>query len=174
MNEEIIWTKTILKVYRYLERISGAIDRLVLRCGLGSGSFNSQMFYQNNVLSISQKIIDLSERKVTLINLKVLTETILKKLKAEDAKILIEKYVDGRKYKDICLRNQISLRTIYRRLESSENAFARLLVAKGYGWQKLSQMLAKENWILSVYNQLKEKNDDFDLSSSFLDRAVSM
>lgn len=174
MNEEIIWTKTILKVYRYLERISGAIDKIVLRCGLGSGNFNTQTLYYNNVLSISQKIIDLSERKVTLINLKVLTESILKKLKVEDSRILIEKYVDGRKYKDISSRNQISLRTVYRRIGASEETFSRLLVAKGYTSRKLSEMLAKENWILSVYNQFKEKNDDFDLSSSFLDRAVSM
>ncbi len=174
MNEEIIWTKTVLTVYRYLERISGAIDKIVLRSGLGSGNVYGQNYLYNNVYSISQKIIDLSERKVTLINLKVLTEELLKKLKAEDVKILLERYVEGRKYKEIAQRNGISLRTVYRRLDASEAVFARLLVARGYSSSKLKAMTQNEKWIMSVYNHIKEKSEDFSVSASFLARAVSM
>lgn len=174
MKEEIIWTKTILTVYRYLERVSGAIDKIVVRSGLSSGNVYGQNYLYNNVLSISQKIIDLSERKVTLINLKVLTEEILKKLKPEDVKILIERYVDGKKYKDIAERNGISLRTVYRRLDASEEIFARFLSVRGYTPSKLSLMLSKEKWILNAFNHIKEKSEDFSVSASFLARAVSM
>lgn len=174
MKEDLIWSKTILTVYRYLERVAGAIDRIVLRSGLGSGNIYGQNYLYNNVLSISQKIIDLSERKITLINLKVLTEDILKKLKAEDLKILLERYVDGRKYKDIGTRNNISLRTVYRRLEASEIAFARFLDVRGFSSERLLKMLEHEKWILSVYQHIKEKSEDFSVSASFLARAVSM
>ncbi len=174
MKENLVWTKTILTVYRYLERVSGAIDKIVLRSGLGSGNIYGQNYLYNNVLSISQKIIDLSDRKIALINLKVLTEDILKKLKSEDVKILLDRYVDGRKYKDICLRNNISLRTVYRRLEASEIAFARFLNVRGFASDELFNMLKSEKWILSVYNHIKEKSEDFSVSASFLARAVSM
>lgn len=174
MNEDLVWSKTILTVYRYLERLSGAIDKIVLRSGLSSGNIYGQNYLYNNVLSISQKIIDLSERKVTLINLKVLTEDIFKKLKREDLKILLERYVEGKKFKDIGEANNISLRTVYRRLEASENAFARFLSVRGYTDDKLLNMLSQEKWILSVHNHIKEKSEDFSVSASFLARAVSM
>lgn len=174
MKEEIIWTKTILTVYRYLERVSQAIDKIVVKSGLSSGNVYGQNYLYNNVLSISQKIIDLSERKVTLINLKVLTEGIFKKLKAEDVAILVEKYVDGRKYKDIAERNNISLRTVYRRLDSAEEFFARILLARGFTPEKLSVMLENEKWILSAFNHIKEKSEDFFISTSFLAKAVSV
>ena len=103
MNEEMVWSKTILTVYRYLERVSNAIDKIVRRSGLSSGNIYGQNYLRNNVLSISQKMIDLSERKVTLINLKVLTDEIFTKMKKEDACLLIERYIDGKKVKDIAL-----------------------------------------------------------------------
>lgn len=174
MNEEIIWSKTILTVYRYLERVAGSIDKIVLRSGLSSGNIYGQNYLYNNVLSISQKLIDLSERKVTLINLKVLTEEILKKLKQEDVKILIDRYIDGRKFKDIALRNEVSMRTVYRRLDASEASFARFLQVKGFPASKLAKMLANEKWIMSAYQHIKDKSEDFSITTSFLARAVSV
>lgn len=174
MNEDLVWTKTILTVYRYLERISDAIDKIVLESGLNCGKFYHQNYYYNNVLSISQKMIDLSERKVTLINLKLLTEQVLGRLKEKNVSILIARYVDGCKYREICDRCHISLRTIYRRLEVSELEFSRRLIARGYDANSLHKMLANEKWILSVYNHLKEKKNEFEVSPAFLAKVVSM
>jgi hypothetical protein len=111
---------------------------------------------------------------VTLINLKVLTENILKKLKKSDLKILLERYVDGRKFKEIAERNGVSLRTVYRRLESSENAFERLLTARGYNPLKLKVMLQDEKWICGIFSHLKEKDGDFDFENFSIAKAVSM
>ena len=38
MKNDELWAKTLLSVYRYLERIAGAIDKIILRSGLNSAN----------------------------------------------------------------------------------------------------------------------------------------
>ena len=38
MNSDCVWAKTLLSVYRYLERIAGAIDKIIEKTGLGSAN----------------------------------------------------------------------------------------------------------------------------------------
>lgn len=174
MKNELLWTKTILSVYRYLERICGAIDKIVMKSALGSCNIVGQSFFYNNVYSISQKIIDLSERKVSLINLKILTEEVLEKISKNDAKLLIKKYFDGEKCREIAQDMDISMRTLFRKLESAQTSFSKNLKLKGYDDEKIFQMLKNEKWIVNVYERLKNKDDEVVLSSNYLERAASM
>lgn len=175
MKNKNIWTKTLLTVYRYLERIAGAIDKIIMQSALSSNNLTTQNYFYNNVLSVSQKILDLSERKVTLINLKVLIEQTLGELDKNDALILIEKFVDGDKTKDIMAKNNISMRTVFRKIENAQNSFSSKLLIKGYNDEKLSQMLKDEGWILNVHGRYSVKDEEeISLSGVYLAKAVSM
>ena len=174
MNNEILWTKTILSVYRYLERISNAIDKIVKRSAFASGCLTQQNYYYNNVLSISQKIIDLSQRKITLINLKVLIDDVLKTISKKDAQILIERYIDCDKCKDIAQRHKLSIRTVFRRIEMAEVAFTKTIKLKGFCASKMSNFLKDEKWITNVYCRLAQKDEDICLSNCFIEKAASM
>ena len=92
MKNNVVWTKTMLSVYRYLQRVAGAMDRMILERGLHCTNLLGQNYFNNNVYSVTQKLIDLSQRKVTLINLKILVEETLGTIGCENAQILIEKY----------------------------------------------------------------------------------
>jgi len=176
MKRELIWARTLLSVYRYLERISGAIDKIIMQSALNSSNILGQNYFYNNVYSITQKLIDLSERKITIINLKLLTEEILKELSVRDAQLLIEKYFDRQKFKDIAERSDVSIRTVFRKLETAETNFNKRLIAKGYNDLKLKQFLKNENWIMQVHDRLTSKNvgEELDLSDIYLAKAVSM
>lgn len=175
MKHDYLWAKTILSIYRYLERIAGAIDKIIFQRGIGSANICDQNYYYNNILSVSQKIIDLSERKVTLINLKLIVEDTLKVINQEDAEILIEKFLDGLKMKDIEERHNFSPRTAFRKVDGAVRSFASGLSVKGYNDSKLEEMLKKETWVFRVYEQLSAKSDDnLSLSKVFLAKAVSM
>ena len=175
MKKDLLWAKTLLSVYRYLERLCGSIDKIINRTGLSSINVNSQTFYYNNVYSITQRIIDLSHRKVTLINLKLLIEDILQKMRPCEAKCLISRYVDGTKRRVMAEHEAVSLRTIFRRIERAEASFSKILLAKGYDEVKICKMLIDEQWIHNVYSRIAEKDeDDFCLSNLFLQRAVSI
>lgn len=175
MKNDYVWAKTLLGVYRYLERIAGAIDKIVEKTGLGSANICGQNYFYNNIFAVSQKMIDLSERKVTLINLKILVEETLKKIPAEDAEILIEKFFDGVKIRELVERHDISMRTAFRKLEGATKSFASVLVAKGFDDERLKDMLKNEHWIMQVYERLLFKDvEDVSLSGLFLKKAVAL
>ena len=48
-KDEILWTKTLLSVYRYLERICGAIDKIILQRALNCSNVTGQNYFYNNV-----------------------------------------------------------------------------------------------------------------------------
>lgn len=175
MKNNLLWAKTLLSVYRYLERIAGAIDKLILKSGLGCTNVSGQNYFYNNVFAISQKIIDLSQRKVTLINLKILIEDTLSEIDQSDAQILIERFFDGVKARELCEKHGISMRTAFRKIDGGLNSFSKKLAMKNYGEDRLSHMLKNENWINNVYQRLLNQNEeDVSLSNSFLEKAVNL
>lgn len=145
MKQDLLWTKTILSVYRYLSRVCGAIDKIIEKTALGSANFGVQTYYFNNVMSISQRIIDLSQRKVTLINLKILVDDCLKGIGQDDAKILIARYFDGEKRKQLAEKFNISMRTVFRRVECAEVSFSKVLRLKGFDDEKMKDFLRTKN-----------------------------
>lgn len=175
MKGDYVWARTLLSVYRYLERIAGAIDKIVEQTGLGSANICGQNYFYNNIFTVSQKMIDLSERKVTLINVKLLVENSLRKIDPEDAEILIEKFFDGVKTKDIVERHGISMRTAFRKIDCAIKSFASALVLQGFDTDRLQQTLKDEHWIIQVHDRLLAKDEeDVSLSEMFLKKAVVM
>ena len=174
MKNELAWTSTILTVYKYLERICGAIDKIIMQRALGSTNIVGQNYFYNNTLAVSEKIIDLSERKITLINLKVLIEETLAEINQNDAQILIYKYVDCLRHREIADACGVGLRTIFRKTASAEATFKSRLCSKGYNDIKLKDMLRNEGWINNIYSNLVEKDNGFEISNAYLARAVSM
>lgn len=158
-----LWAKTSLSVYRYLERIADAIDRLVESKAINSFYVNSSNFFTNGVSVVADKIIELSERKVKLINFKVLIEKALTSCDAEQASLLIEKYFDGEKVKDIVAKHGLSMRTYFRKLNAAENAFYCELVHVGFTDEKLNQYLSSEKWIMEVMRRYAQDEKDVEV-----------
>ena len=134
------WGKTILTIYKYLERIAGAIDKLVERQALNSYYYFKENTQNNGVLNVAEKIIELSERKVRLINIKVLTEESLKKCEKKLAELLIYRYIDGDRSEDIAKRLALSERTYFRRLNQAEDQFLHNFIVKGFTENKLKEI----------------------------------
>lgn len=152
------WTKTLLGTYRYLENIAGAIDKIVMKTALNSFHFCREEC--NNVYSISNKIIDLADRKVTIINLKIIIDEVLMEIPESDAKLLIERYFENVKCRVMAENFGVSMRTLFRKLTNAENNFTKKLIAKGYGENRLNELLKNEKWILNYYDQVAHKGGE--------------
>lgn len=158
-----LWAKTSLSVYRYLERIADAIDRLVESKAINSFYVSSSNFFTNGVSVVADKIIELSERKVKLINFKLLIENALTSCDAEQASLLVEKYFDGEKVKDIVAKHGLSMRTYFRKLNAAENAFYCELAHAGFTDEKLNQYLSSEKWIMEVMRRYAQDEKDVEV-----------
>ncbi len=172
MNSNI-WSKTILSIYPYLSKIADTIDRVVERRALNSFYVSSVDYGKNDTLSVVNKLIELSERKVVLINLKVLVDKCLRSIDRTMARVLIAKYISKKKGKDITEFLGIPERTFYRKIKEGETAFYEALEKEGYDEKKLEVFLKDEEWIFDVKAGFeKEKEVDFD--NNFIKKKVAI
>ena len=146
--------KTILMVYRYLDRIADAIDRLIERRALNSFYVGVLGNNDNSIYSVADYIINLSERKIKLINLKILIDMALEDCPILAGQILIEKFMDNEKSFDIAKRHNLSERTYFRRLNEALDNFSASLSKLGFCENKLIDYISSEKWIMEVYNRL--------------------
>ena len=159
------WSKTILSIYKYLEALSNSIDDLVLKKSINSAFYNNGRF--NNCYDCANKIMQLTERKINLINIKILVDNTFSKMPLKYRQILALAYVDNVKSEKIAEIMHISLRTFFRKKNDALNSFAKNLVLQGYTNEKLESMFYGEHWLKNLYdkNQLIEngelKTDEF-------------
>ncbi len=173
MNSNV-WAKTILSVYPYLEKLASAIDRIIERRALNSFYVSSTDVYKNNVYDVANNIIELGERKVVLINLKVLTEDILKACDRLQAKLLISKYISRKSTKEICEMFSLSSRSFFRKIIDAEIAFEKELRIKGYNHERLKNFLKDETWIFSVKDEYETSKNEITLDLKKLKRKVAL
>lgn len=158
-----VWAKTILSVYKYLDRVVGAIDKLVREEAFNSFYYSGVNQYKNGTIDVANRIIEMSERKVRLVNLKVLADKALQECNRGSAQILIQKYMDGESSQEIAQRHNLNIRTYFRHLINAEENFAALLAKEGFDDKKLCSYLAGERWIMEVYDNLKNGENECDV-----------
>jgi|LGOV01.1.fsa_nt_gb hypothetical protein len=139
-----LWSKTFLNVYRSLPKIAEAIDKIVLSSGL---NLSADTYYTAN------KIIELTNRKMVLINLKLLIEETLKSLTSENSKLLFLKYADKLKSAEIAELFEISTRTYFRKNNLALKSFELALKREGHTNKSLKNMLKDEFWIMDLFNR---------------------
>lgn len=174
--ENHIWAKTILTSYRYLERLADAIDSMIENRGLNSRVVNESNYALNNIYYLADKLIELGERKIKLINLKVLTEDCLKKCGDNFAKILIAKYIDQKTNGEAAKLLNLAQRTYFRRLNDAEKKFEAVMALKGFDTNRLEKYLSSEKWIMEIKDRLDvlHSGQEFEVETRYLNKlAVS-
>lgn len=151
------WAKTILYVHKYLERITEGIDKLVEREAMNSYYYNSTR--ENDITKVANKIIELTERKKKLINIKVLTENCLENIDNLQARILIARYINEEPCESIASRLNLPERTFFRKLLQSEESFSKALCRYGYNEEKMYAYLKDERWIFDVYENFSNEEE---------------
>jgi len=146
------WSKTILSVYKYLEALSNSIDELVLKKSINSAFYNNGRF-NSSCYDCANKIMQLTERKVNLINIKVLVDDTLSKMPLKYRQLLALSYIDNAKSEDIAEIMHISIRTFFRKKNEALNSFAKNLILQGYSKEKLENMFCGEHWLKNLYDK---------------------
>lgn len=143
--ENRAWAKTLLEIYRYLETLCNSIDEIVKRTSLSGFGVSLDTKFS------AEKIIELTNKKKTLINLKVLVEDGLSKLNDADIKILTLFYIDGVTAKNLSSMYNINIRTFFRRKSIALTKLFEMFKQSGYTANRLSLELQNENWIMNIY-----------------------
>ena len=131
------WIKTIFMVYRHLPRIIDSIDKVFSARALNGGIMSGNAVSYNDVYNLTDNLIKLSQKKVALINLKVLAKLIVRNLDRDLAKMLILRFVDGFTAPKLAEHFNISERTVFRRINEALSMASMKAEELGYNKEKL-------------------------------------
>lgn len=152
------FSKTLLNIYNSLDAVCERMDKMVENkamagaLGFGGGK---------NSLELFNNLIDLSQRKINLINLKIRIENALASLKEKQAKVLILKFIDGLTFKQIASLTGQSLRNCFRVYEQGLSSFSKLIKLDGLTEERIEGTYADEKWIFQIYDrELVTKKDE--------------
>lgn len=144
------FSKTLLNIYNSLDAVCERIDKMVdnkaMAGALGFGG-------GKNSLDLFNNLINLSQRKINLINLKIRIENAFSSLKEKQAKVLILKFVDGLTFKQIANLTGQSIRNCFRICEQAIENFSKYIKNEGLTEDKIENTYADEKWIFQIYDR---------------------
>lgn len=149
-----IWAKTFFSIYRCLDRLATAADRYVKVNAYKSFGTTLNNISATRTEKLSDNIIKLMNKKITLINIKILTEQMLMALPKNQARLVIMKYIDNKSLEERAELFKTSVRTVMRWDNAIIEACASFLQENGYDGVKLVSILGNEKWILKVAEKI--------------------
>ncbi|MDD2445752.1 MAG: sigma-70 region 4 domain-containing protein [Clostridia bacterium] len=168
--------KTIFTVYRFLDKLASSIDKIVETRALNSFYVSLDNISYNDISKVTNEILELTERKVTLINLKVLANEVLKVLDKDYARLIIMKYIENKPYLEIAEKLNISERTVRRWHNNAIVLCAFYLQDNKYTLNKFLSLLKKEKWILQIFynfvNVKKPTNESYEKKHIIQDACI--
>lgn len=121
------WVRALVALYRHLPVLVTSLDNQMLSTAMSTVSARLCHIAQNDIRVISDKMIDLSQRKITFLNLKIITDSLLLTLPPMWAKTVVLSEFDGLSILEISKILQISERTVSR--------------CKNYAMEKMAEKL---------------------------------
>ena len=147
------WGKAILAAYRNLEPICNILDDLVLKKGVKSREAG---FDTDGTIKVMEGMIELTERKIKFINLKLIIENTIKVMEENISKYLVFRFMDCFSYQTIAKMTDSSLRTAQRRVAKALTKFGHTLKSLGFGGAYLEEKYGNEPLILGVLDQFSK------------------
>jgi len=160
-----IWSKSILKAYRNLSRVVKSIDKSFMNICMSSRCSSWYDSVINSTLAVTDRLLTLSERKILLINTKVIIDEVLSNMDKDLAKLLILRYIKRYTNDKIASINKVCVKTIIRRLDRAVENFAINLRKRGYTSHRIEVLYGKERWLMDIYKQTL--NDEIKLYERF-------
>jgi hypothetical protein len=149
-----IWAKSFFSIYRCLNSLIKSLDGYIdIRASTCFYSTLSRLALCGTE-KVFNDITALMNKKITLLNIKCLTEKLLSSLPESSARFLILKYIDGYTFEKTAESLEISTRTAMRWNISVLNRCAEILNAWGYTHKKMLEFVNNEKWIVDFYNKL--------------------
>lgn len=165
------WIKTIFMVYRHLPRIIDSIDKVFSARALNGGIMSGNAVSYNDVYNLTDNLIKLSQKKVALINLKVLAKLIVRNLDRDLAKMLILRFVDGFTAPKLAEHFNISERTVFRRINEALSMASMKAEELGYNKEKLENEFKDEKWLFDL-GEVAENDDYIKIDNDYLKKVI--
>lgn len=150
-----IWIKTLLNSYRVFPNLINTIDKII-NLQASSMSFTSNIYNSSKGTELLiERVIDMSERKKSLVNIYLMISKFLDSLSLESRDLVEKKYIDKLTNEELSLEYDISTRTIYRRLNKIIDELYSYFVRMRWSIEFIESQVENEDWLIDKYNYYK-------------------
>ena len=151
-----IWIKTLLYSYKVFPNLINTVDKII-NLQASSMSFTSSIYNNSNsTKSQIERIIDLSERKKSLINIHLMIDKIFKDLSYNNRELAEKKFIDKLTNEEIAQEYDISTRTVYRKLNKIIDEIYTYFLKMNWNLKFIELQVQEEEWLIEKFKQNKK------------------
>lgn len=153
------WIKTLLSSYKTIPEILNTVDKII-ELQATSVTFASDIFNKSkSALCQVEKVIDLTERKNSLLNIYIMINEMIKKLSERDREIIEKKYMFNWSAEELAREYSVSPRTIYRKLDKLIQEIYEYCTKHNWTLKLIELQVKDEGWLKEKY--IKNISDYF-------------
>lgn len=150
MNDEMkfkFWIKTLLSSYQTIPEIIKTIDKII-EIQASTVSFSSDIFNGSKTVEGQvEKVIDMTERKSSLLNIYIMTKELLKNLTSGDYGYIEKKFIYNWSIEEISKYFGISTRTSYRKIDKAIDEIYHVALSKNWSTRFIESQISREQWL---------------------------
>ena len=153
-----LWIKTLLSVHCNLPEIIKSVDKII-EINASSLSFISDIYNtEKSTYSQVEKVIDLTERKNKLLNLFIISKSLLSCLNEDDRLFLKRKFIFNWTAEDLSIEYHISIRTVFRRTEKLIDLIYEKIKKNNWSTKFIDMQVKDETWLLEKFYHFAKDN----------------
>lgn len=160
------WIKTLLSSYSTFPEIIKTIDKII-ELQASTVSFSSDVFNgSKSTYQQVERVIDLTERKNSLLNIYLVTQKMLKKVSPEDYDFLEKRFMYNWKIEELASELNVTMRTVYRKIEKLIDEIYQNLKLCNWTLKFIELQVKDEGWLKDRYKkQITDyfKNNNYEL-----------
>lgn len=176
------WIKTLLASYNTIPEIIKTVDKII-ELQASTVSFSSDVFNgSNSLINQVESLIDLSQRKNSLLNIYIMTKELVKNLSEEDLNFIEKRFVYNWSTEDLSKEFNISARTTYRKIDRIINLIHSRAISKNWSLRFIESQIKQEPWLKEKFIKIvsdyfkntnyQYKNNDY--SKTFITENVTI
>ena len=147
------WIRALFVVYPSLPNIISVIDNIVLQRASSIVPCSGIYSGASSTISEIEKVIDMSDRKMKLLNIVALIREILSSLGSDDYAIVDMKFFRRMKTSTIAERLQLEERSVFRRINKAIERSVKFCNENFYDSRFFETEVKGESWIREIYNK---------------------
>lgn len=155
-----VWVKTFFSIYRWLDKLAKAVDDYVSLRGVSCYYKNLRSITLCSSEKVAVDITGLMNKKINLINIKVLCDKLLCALPENLARFVIAKYIDNHTFEKVSEILHVNIRTTMRWNVVVFEKCKILLHQWGYTEEKILALFDHEKWIMEVAKNIEVQQEN--------------
>lgn len=148
-----IWIRTLLCSMKVFPEIIKTIDKII-ELQASTISFMSDVFSRSgSALNQAEQIINLSERKNSILNIYIMLQNLLKETSEDEQEFLNKKFLHKFTIEELAEEYGISQRSVYRRIEKIIDELQKKCASKNWTLRFIESQIKDEGWLIQKFNQ---------------------